>query len=85
MAFKYGSSAGQGTGHCTDSKAHRISWVVTMRQYNASAFNGYRPTRSDYSEVRCPICPGRWRTKAAYVDRLPDEPGSVRPAYLFSG
>jgi hypothetical protein len=82
--FKPGSDAGQPRGGCTDRKAHRPSWVVTMRQYNASAFNGYRPTWSAYSEVRCPVCRGRWRTKAAYVATLPDEPGTVRPAYLFA-
>lgn len=59
---------------CQDPKAHRPQWVVTMRECNYSAFNGYRRTRSDYSEVVClaPDCPGVWRTKAAYVDLLPD-------------
>jgi hypothetical protein len=85
MAFKHGSSAGLPTGACTNRKAHRPSWVVTMRNYNASAFNGYRPTRSAYSEVRCTECRGVWRTKAAYVAELPDAPGTHRQPYLYSG
>jgi hypothetical protein len=51
---------------------HRGRWVVTVRQANYSAFNGGRRTPSDYSEVRCPACPARWRTRAAYVAELPD-------------
>lgn len=56
---------------CLD-REHKPQWVVTMRKANYSAFNGYHRTPSAYSEVRCPACPTRWRTKAAYVDRLPD-------------
>lgn len=58
----------------TCSRDHRDHWVVTMRNGNASAFNGYRWTPSAYSEVRCtaPGCEhGPWRTKAAYVRDLP--------------
>ena len=80
---QHGSEAGLGRAGCTDRKAHRPSWVVTMRQYNQSAFNGYRPTVSAYSEVRCGDCGGRWRTKAAYVATLPDAPGTYRHAYLY--
>jgi hypothetical protein len=79
----HGSSTGLGTGSCTDRKAHRISWVVTMREYNASPANGYRPVRSAYSEVRCPVCQGRWRTKAAYVAKLPDDPRIARQLPLY--
>lgn len=46
--------------------------VVTYRG-NYSAFNGYRFTPSDYSQLRC-ACGSTWRTNAAYVDELPDEP-----------
>jgi len=52
---------------------HRKHWVVRARKVNYSAFNGYRHTPSDYSEVICLQCPARWRTKAGYVDELPDE------------
>jgi len=45
-------------------------WLVTAYRNNTSAFNGYRRTSSDYSEVRCMQCRGIWRTKAAYVERL---------------
>jgi hypothetical protein len=58
---------------CASLKAHAPSWVVRTRKANYSTFNGRHRTASDYSEVVCPVCRGRWRTKAAYVDRLPDE------------
>lgn len=47
---------------------------MTARKGNRSAFNGYRWTPSDYSEVRCTVCGRSWRTKAKYVDALPDAP-----------
>ena len=54
----------------------RASWLVTARRCNFSAFNGYRRTPSAWSEIRCVEelggCGERWRTKAAYVDQLPD-------------
>lgn len=56
---------------CSCEKPRR-AWVVTARRCNYSAFNGNRRTPSDYSEVRCTACRARWRTKADYVDRLPD-------------
>jgi hypothetical protein len=46
--------------------------VVTARRCNYSTFNGGRRTPSDYSEVRCPVDRLCWRTRAAYVDNLPD-------------
>lgn len=58
---------------CTDRKNHQSAWVVSVRKANYSAFNGGRRTPSDYSEVRCPKCLGVWRTKAAYVDELPNK------------
>lgn len=65
----------QRAGNRTCMRTHREYWVVTMRNYNASAFNGYRPQWSAYSEVRCTL-PGcehpPWRTKADYVRGLPD-------------
>lgn len=51
---------------------HRARWAVAVRKANYSAFNGGRRTSSDYSLVRCAECGRRWRTKAAYVDTLPD-------------
>jgi hypothetical protein len=49
-------------------------WAVVQRRCNHSAFNGYRRTPSDYSLVVCTAsgCTGAWRTKAAYVQALPD-------------
>jgi len=46
-------------------------WVVVQYKSNRSAFNGYRLTPSDYSEIRCLKCGNFWRTKARYVERLP--------------
>ena len=46
-------------------------WVVTQYHCNYSAFNGYRYTPSDYSQVYCKVCRGIWRTKGAYVEQLP--------------
>jgi hypothetical protein len=58
---------------------HRPHWYVVQRKYNKSAFNGYRRTPSTYSLVRCgaPGCMGVWRTQAAYVDNLPDDPNGT--------
>jgi hypothetical protein len=58
---------------CKD-KTHKPHWVVTQRKSNASAFNGYRSTPSDYSAVRCLACSASWRTKSKFVDGLPDAP-----------
>jgi hypothetical protein len=56
-------------------REHRAHWVVIQRYGNASAFNGYHWTPSDYSAVRCakPDCGRVWRTKAGYVAQLPDQ------------
>lgn len=48
-------------------------WVVTDYRCNYSAFNGYRRTPSDYSQVKCTECGTYWRSKGAYVDSLPRE------------
>lgn len=55
-------------------REHRTEWRVFQRKCNHSAFNGYRRTPSDYSTVQCqaPGCGRTWRTKAAYVDEIPD-------------
>ena len=53
-------------------KCDRKYLVVVQRNLNHSAFNGYKPTYSRYSEVGCKLCGTRWRTIARYVDSLPD-------------
>jgi hypothetical protein len=67
-----------GSGTCAGGvKGHPLdSCKVIVRRANYSAFNGYRYTPSDYSAVRCFVegCGARWRTKAGYVDLLPDAP-----------
>ena len=45
-------------------------WRVTQYKCNHSAFNGYRKTPSQYSEVQCNVCGHRWRTTGAYVETL---------------
>ena len=64
------------TRPCTDNQwGHPIDrCAVLTRMGNYSAFNGYRWTPSDYSQVACTDCGATWRTKAAYVDTLPDRP-----------
>ena len=60
--------------HCPERKRSVTErrWVVTQRRCNHSAFNGYRMTPSDYSTVWCLSCGAIGRTKAAYVDQLPN-------------
>jgi hypothetical protein len=60
----------EGTAECM--REHRASWRVVQRHGNASAFSGYHWTSSAYSGVRCLACGRFWRTKAAYVETLPD-------------
>jgi hypothetical protein len=57
---------------CRDP-AHRPAWRVLQRKCNHSTFNGRRKTPSDYSEIYCGIDDRYWRSKAAYVDQLPDQ------------
>lgn len=45
-------------------------WRTVHLLCNYSAFNGYRHTYSDYSQVRCLWCGRFWRTKANYVFQL---------------
>lgn len=47
-------------------------WIVIQRKCNHSAFSGYHRTPSAYSAIYCQCCGAIWRTKAAYVDQLPD-------------
>jgi hypothetical protein len=47
-------------------------WRVSQRKCNHSKFNGGHRTKSAYSEFVCLMCLARWRTKAAYVDRIID-------------
>ncbi len=53
--------------------ARERAWVVFYRKCNYSAFSGYHRTASDYSAVRCLACGANWRSKADYVNELPDE------------
>ena len=57
-------------GDTCRAKDHRH--VVVVRNGNYSAFNGYRRTYSDYSEIRCVQTLKVWRAKGKYVGSLPD-------------
>lgn len=69
---EYGQSSDERQRTVTCMREHRASWVVLQRKGNRSAFNGYHWTPSDYSACRCTGCGRVWRTRAAYVARLPD-------------
>ena len=69
---EYGQSRDDRKRTETCMREHRAAWVVVQRNGNASAFNGYHWTPSDYSGIRCRTCDRYWRTKAEYVRSLPD-------------
>jgi hypothetical protein len=50
--------------------ARLVHWKIVQYRSNHSAFNGYRETTSNYSEIMCTKCKYSWRTKAAYVAHL---------------
>lgn len=60
------------SGEACRVRDHRQYWVVDVRRANYSAFSGYHRTPSAYSQLRCTQCPAIWRTKAKYVDEIPD-------------
>ena len=74
MAFstQYGLSDEELQENKNCRRSHQEHWVVTMRHYNCSAFNGYHRTPSEYSEMVCHFCGRMWRTKANYVKHFPD-------------
>jgi hypothetical protein len=47
-------------------------WVVTTRNGNYSAFNGYHFTPSNYSQLHCFRCGVYWRSSGRYVIKIPD-------------
>lgn len=57
---------------CLESKkpVNERNWLVNMYCCNVSAFNGYRSTPSDYSEIQCNTCNALWRSKAEYTHKL---------------
>ena len=59
---------------CGRKRGDHGDLVVLARNGNASAFNGYHWTPSDYSLIRCTRKGGTgvWRTKASYVHSLPN-------------
>lgn len=59
---------------CKCEPALLRQWMVLKRKFNTSAFNGGKVAPSEYSTVTCGTCSALWRTKAKYVDGLPDAP-----------
>jgi hypothetical protein len=57
-------------------------WRVLTRHQSVSAFNGYEPRWSAFSNIGCLRCGAHWRTKAKYVDDLQDI-GDRWPKYPF--
>lgn len=59
---------------CTCEPRDRENYVVMVRKGNYSYFEspkgGFHP--SDYSLVKCLKCAGMWRSKAKYIDDLPN-------------
>lgn len=60
--------------HCPERRkpVKDRAWVVVARRCNYSAFNGWRYTPSDWSEVFCKGCHALGRTRASYVEDLPN-------------
>lgn len=63
----------------------RLLWRVVQRHERCSAFDGYRPRCSQYSEVLCLWCGRIWRSKGKYVAQLPDLEGSEKAVYQQFG
>ena len=62
---------------CGRKRGDYSSLRVMMRNANYSHFESPKGGKhySDYSMVICTKCSGQWRTKAKYVDELPDLQG----------
>jgi hypothetical protein len=60
--------------HCDERRkpVEKRKWGVSRRNCRCSAFDGYQVMASDYSTVHCLVCRAAGRTKAAFVDQLPD-------------
>jgi hypothetical protein len=71
---EYGQRRSEREHTLTCIREHQATWAVVNRKCNFSAFAGGRQTYSDYSLVTCGTCGRQWRTKAGYVDSLPDVP-----------
>ncbi len=61
-------------GEACFAEEHRPRWRVIDRKANHSAFNGGKRTPSAYSAIQCGACGAVWRSKAKFVDALPDAP-----------
>lgn len=62
---------------CNGSRRERMKfWYVSQRHYNLSYFEKPKGCEhiSDYSTVRCSRCSMCFRSKASFVDYLPDNP-----------
>ncbi len=65
---------------CAGTRKERMKfWYVSRRNYNLSYFEKPKGCQhySDYSTVECSRCFMNMRSKAWFVDSLPDSPPSV--------
>lgn len=58
-------------------------WGVSQKHCRCSAFDGYQVMYSDYSAVHCLECGAVWRTKANFVETLPNVI-AVRTGWQFT-
>jgi hypothetical protein len=60
------------------------AWFVVQRNYQASAFNGYHREFTERSTIVCGQCGAVGRTKARFVDKLPDAPTQYPASFRFT-
>ncbi len=60
------------------------AWFVVQRNFQCSAFNGYRKQYTDRSTVVCGQCGRTGRTQARFVDLLPDAPDAYPKQFRFT-
>ncbi len=53
---------------CKCEPKPKLKWRVTWFRLTSTADEHGHHSPSRYSEIICPACWGRWRTKARYVD-----------------
>jgi hypothetical protein len=62
---------------CPESRRPLLDrrWAVVRRNEVASAFEGYRPRFSRFSDLFCFACQSSWRSAGAYVAGVRDAAG----------
>lgn len=72
--------------HCAEraKPAYERAWFVVQRNFQCSAFNGYRREYTDRSTVVCGQCGETGRTAAKFVDLIPDAPAAYPKEFRFT-